>query len=214
MAQAVIERLPPQVSLGWIVAREFSHHAAIRQQFAGAVTLLSDPQQCDRTPDLVLERASQQAVAQYAEAVLARGWHLAVISPALADSELEQRLPGVGGKLTPLAGAIAGIDRPAAAKEGGLETRHPSVAQKSGQFGGSYAEQLIDPARYMKRAFSLKAAPAKRRGCFRRMPTWRRPRALGGIGVGMPPGCSRWSIRRPNATPIRCMPKDCSASPL
>ena len=56
MAQAVIERLPPQVSLGWIVARE-PHHAAIRQQFAGAVTPLSDPQQCDRTPDLVLECA-------------------------------------------------------------------------------------------------------------------------------------------------------------
>jgi aspartate dehydrogenase len=35
----------------------------------------------------VLECASQQAVAQYGEAVLARGWHLAVISTgALAGS--------------------------------------------------------------------------------------------------------------------------------
>ena len=57
MAQAVIERLPPQVTLGWIVARE-SHHAAIRQQFDRAVTPLIDPLQCEETPDLVLECAS------------------------------------------------------------------------------------------------------------------------------------------------------------
>ena len=33
MAQAVIERLPPQVTLGWIVARE-AHQAAIRARLA------------------------------------------------------------------------------------------------------------------------------------------------------------------------------------
>lgn len=189
MAQAVIERLPPQVSLGWIVARE-PHHAAIRQQFAGAVTPLSDPQQCDRTPDLVLECASQQAVAQYAEAVLARGWHLAVISTgALADSELEQRLRRAGGKLTLLAGAIAGIDGLAAAKEGGLErvTYQSRKARPAG--AAATLSSLSISARYMKRAFSLKAAPAKRRGCFRRMPTWRRPWRWA-VLVSMPPGCS------------------------
>ena len=79
MAQAVIERLPPQVRVEWIVARK-SHHAAICLQFGQAVTPLTDPLQCGGTPDLVLECASQQAVAQYGEAVLARGWHLAVIS--------------------------------------------------------------------------------------------------------------------------------------
>ncbi|KZQ75546.1 hypothetical protein A3N50_11965 [Klebsiella aerogenes] len=71
------------------------------------MTPLTDPLQCEETPDLVLECASQQAVAQYGEAVLARGWHLAVISTgALADSELEQRLRQAGGKLTLLAGAF------------------------------------------------------------------------------------------------------------
>ena len=72
MAQAVIERLPPQVRVEWIVARE-SHHAAICLQFGQTVTPLTDPLQCGGTPDLVLECASQQAVAQYGEAVLARG---------------------------------------------------------------------------------------------------------------------------------------------
>lgn len=49
MAQAVIERLPPQVRVEWIVARE-SHHAAICLQFGQAVTPLTDPLQCGGTP--------------------------------------------------------------------------------------------------------------------------------------------------------------------
>ena len=57
MAQAVIERLPPQVRVEWIVARE-SHHAAICLQFGQTVTPLTDPLQCGGTPDLVLECAS------------------------------------------------------------------------------------------------------------------------------------------------------------
>ena len=53
---------------------------------------------------LVLECASQQAVAQYGEDILRRGWHLAVISTgALADSALEQRLLNAG-RLTLLSG--------------------------------------------------------------------------------------------------------------
>lgn len=92
MAQAVIERLPAGVAIGWIVARE-SHHAAIHNQFGDAVEALTSPAACAQTPDLVLECASQQAVAQYGEEILRRGWHLAVISTgALADSALEQRL--------------------------------------------------------------------------------------------------------------------------
>ena len=143
MAQAVIERLPEQVAIGWIVARE-THHAAIRQQFGDAVVALTSPALCTDTPDLVLECASQQAVAQYGEAILRRGWHLAVISTgALADSALEQRLLNAGGKLTLLSGAVAGIDGLAAAKEGGLEVTYQS-RKSPASWRGSYAEQLID----------------------------------------------------------------------
>lgn len=144
MAQAVIERLPPQVAIGWIVARE-PHHAAIQAQFGEAVEALSSPLECFDTPDLVLECASQQAVAQYGEAVLARGWHLAVISTgALADSALEQRLQNAGGQLTLLSGAVAGIDGLAAAKEGGLEHVTYQSRKSPASWRGSYAEQLID----------------------------------------------------------------------
>ena len=144
MAQAVIERLPPQVAIGWIVARE-PHHAAIHAQFGTTVEALTSPQECLDAPDLVLECASQQAVAQYGEAVLARGWHLAVISTgALADSALEQRLQNAGGQLTLLSGAVAGIDGLAAAKEGGLEHVTYRSRKSPASWRGSYAEQLID----------------------------------------------------------------------
>ena len=138
MAQAVIERLPPQVAIGWIVA-------AIHAQFGTTVEALTSPQECLDAPDLVLECASQQAVAQYGEAVLARGWHLAVISTgALADSALEQRLQNAGGQLTLLSGAVAGIDGLAAAKEGGLEHVTYQSRKSPASWRGSYAEQLID----------------------------------------------------------------------
>lgn len=144
MAQAVIERLPAGVAIGWIVARE-SHHAAIHTQFGDAVMALGTPVACADTPDLVLECASQQAVAQYGEDILRRGWHLAVISTgALADSALEQRLLSAGGKLTLLSGAVAGIDGLAAAKEGGLERVTYQSRKSPASWRGSYAEQLID----------------------------------------------------------------------
>ena len=53
MAQAVIERLPPQVAIGWIVARE-PHHAAIHAQFGTTVEALTSPQECLDAPDFSL----------------------------------------------------------------------------------------------------------------------------------------------------------------
>ena len=148
MAQAVIERLPDGVQLGWIVARE-PHHAAIHTRFQGRVTALTSPQACEGTPDLVLECASQQAVAEYGAEILARGWHLAVISTgALADAGLEQRLEAARrtghGRLTLLSGAVAGIDGLAAAKEGGLERVTYRSRKSPASWRGSYAEKLID----------------------------------------------------------------------
>ncbi|MEG5935464.1 aspartate dehydrogenase [Enterobacter hormaechei] len=139
MAQAVIERLPAGVAIGWIVARA-SHHAAIHDQFGDAVEALTSPMVCAQTPDLVLECASQQAVAQYGEEILRRGWHLAVIS----TGALEQRLLAASGKLTLLSGAVAGIDGLAAAKEGGLERVTYQSRKSPASWRGSYAEQLID----------------------------------------------------------------------
>ena len=143
MAQAVIDHLPEQVSIGWIVAREH-HHPAIRARFGETVTPLTTPAACGEAPDLVLECASQQAVAQFGEMILRRGWHLAVISTgALADGELERRLRQAGGRLTLLAGAVAGIDGLAAAKEGGLSQVTYRSRKSPASWRGSHAEQLI-----------------------------------------------------------------------
>ena len=169
------------VRVEWIVARE-SHHAAICLQFGQAVTPLTDPLQCGGTPDLVLECASQQAVAQYGEAVLARGWHLAVISTgALADSELEQRLRQAGGKLTLLAGAVAGIDGLAAAKEGGLE--RVTYRKSPASWRGSYAEQLIDLSAVNEAKIFFEGSAREAARLFPANANVAATIALGGIGL-------------------------------
>lgn len=148
MAQEVIARLPEQVALGWIVART-AHHDEIARQFGGQVTALSHPQACSGRPDLVLECASQQAVAEYGCAVLRRGWPLAVVSTgALADRELEQALSAAGreggARLSLLSGAVAGLDGLAAAREGGLDAVTYRSRKSPASWRGSHAERLID----------------------------------------------------------------------
>ena len=183
MAQAVIERLPPQVAIGWIVARE-PHHAAIHAQFGTTVEALTSPQECLDAPDLVLECASQQAVAQYGEAVLARGWHLAVISTgALADSALEQRLQNAGGQLTLLSGAVAGIDGLAAAKEGGLEHVTYQSRKSPASWRGSYAEQLIDLSAVNEAQIFFEGSAREAARLFPANANVAATIALGGIGL-------------------------------
>ena len=121
-----------------ILARA-AHHAAIAEAFGGRVQALTHPEQCLQRPDLVLECASQQAVAEFGEAVLQRGWPLALISTgALADATLQQRLQQVcrrhHGQLIVLSGAVAGMDGLASAREGGLEsvTYQASKARPAG----------------------------------------------------------------------------------
>ena len=183
MAQAVIERLPERVSVGWIVAREH-HHAAIRARFGDATLPLLDPQACAETPDLVLECASQQAVAEFGEQILRRGWHLALISTgALADGALESRLRRAGGRLTLLAGAVAGIDGLAAAKEGGLQRVTYRSRKSPASWRGSYAEQLIalDAVREATVFFEGSAREAAR--LFPANANVAATVALGGIGL-------------------------------
>lgn len=148
MAQELIARLPEGVCVGWIVAREH-HHAAIRLRFGGEVTPLLSPLACPGRPDLVLECASQQAVADFGQGVLQRGWRLAVISTgALADDALYRRLRQAasagGGRLTLLSGAVAGLDGLTSAREGGLDSVLYQSCKNPLSWRGSLAETLID----------------------------------------------------------------------
>ncbi|MGL4860131.1 MAG: aspartate dehydrogenase [Enterobacteriaceae bacterium] len=148
MAHEVLQRIPAGVTVKWIVAREH-HHPAIRDRFAHNVAPLTDPLQCEEKPDLVLECASQQAVAQYGEGVLERGWDLALISTgALADELLYQRLLNAaqrgGAQLQILSGAVAGMEGLQAAREGGLEQVIYRSTKSPASWRGSAAEQMID----------------------------------------------------------------------
>ncbi|MBP1132139.1 MULTISPECIES: aspartate dehydrogenase [Serratia] len=148
MAKEVLSRLPDGVSVGWIVARA-AHHPAIVSDFGGAVQALTHPDRCAERPDLVLECASQQAVAEFGEAVVMRGWPLAVISTgALADAALQQRLQQAcrlhHGQVIVLSGAVAGMDGLASAREGGLDSVTYQACKSPASWRGSMAEQLID----------------------------------------------------------------------
>lgn len=148
MAQEVIARLPEDLQLAWVVVRPESLHK-IRSQLAEDVHVITDINDCQEKPDLVVECAGQAAIRQHAESVLVKGWDLGVISVgAFADADIHDRLKAVaqasGAHIFTLAGAIAGVDGLAAAKEGGLENVE-YISRKSPQsWKGSHAEQLID----------------------------------------------------------------------
>ncbi|MDF0604862.1 aspartate dehydrogenase [Neisseriaceae bacterium TC5R-5] len=145
MAQAVIQHLPAK-RLGWIVARPH-HHAAIQQRFGGQVAALTHPLACDGHPALVVECASQQAIADFATEILTQGWSLALISVgALANAALQQKLQQATrqpGQLQLLAGAVAGLEALRAARHGGLEQVSYQASKPPAAWRGSLAEQWL-----------------------------------------------------------------------
>lgn len=148
MAQEVIARLPEDLKLCWVVVRE-GNEIEVSNSLGKDVLVISDIAQCLGCPDLVVECAGQKAIHQHADAVLANGWDLGVISVgAFAETELLNRLrktaKASGAHIYTLAGAIAGIDGLAAAREGGLE-EVIYISRKSPQsWRGSPAEKMID----------------------------------------------------------------------
>ena len=148
MANEVRTHLPKDLALKWVVVPERSV-ASVQRQVAADVQVISDIQQCQGQPDYVIEVAGQAAVKEHAEKVLAKGWNLGLISVGtLADTVFFEKLQQVaetsGAHIHLLAGAIAGIDGIAAAKEGGLEKVTYKGCKSPNSWRGSYAEQLVD----------------------------------------------------------------------
>ncbi|PJG60654.1 aspartate dehydrogenase [Aeromonas cavernicola] len=148
MAREVLALLPADVTLRWLLVPA-AKVAQVQAELGPTVTVLSQIDGCDACPDLVVECAGQAAVREHGAAVLARGWSLGLISVgALADEALNQQLRAAahqgGGNLLVLAGAIAGIDGLAAAREGGLESVTYQGRKSPQSWRGSYAESLID----------------------------------------------------------------------
>ncbi|MGO3858542.1 MAG: aspartate dehydrogenase [Neisseriaceae bacterium] len=150
MGQTVLAHLPEGLSLAWVVVPERSI-AKVSALVGADVAVMADVAECAEQPDLVIEVAGQAGVRAHAAAVLRRGWNMALISVgALADAELAQSLATAategGGTLTVLAGAVAGMDGLAAAKEGGLDRVVYQGCKSPSSWQGSHAETLIDLA--------------------------------------------------------------------
>ncbi len=148
MANEVRTHLPKDLALKWVVVPERSIES-VQQQVAADVQVISDINQCQGHPDYVIEVAGQAAVKEHAAKVLAKGWNIGLISVGtLADTEFFEQLQHTaeqsGAHIHLLAGAIAGIDGIAAAKEGGLEKVTYKGCKSPNSWRGSYAEKLVD----------------------------------------------------------------------
>ena len=148
MANEVRTHLPKDLELKWIVVPEFSIES-VQQAVSADVQVISNVDDCDGTPDYVIEVAGQAAVKEHAGKVLEKGWNIGLISVGtLADSvflaQLKNTAEQSGAHIHLLAGAIAGIDGISAAKEGGLEKVIYKGCKSPNSWRGSYAEKLID----------------------------------------------------------------------
>lgn len=99
--------------------------------------------------DLVVECASQRAVAEHGETVLAAGVPLLVVSiGALGDDDLRERLRTAaarhGTQLLLPAGAVGAIDALAAARLAGLERVTYRARKPASAWKGSAADELCD----------------------------------------------------------------------
>jgi aspartate dehydrogenase len=120
-----------------------------RSALPGVPIVESLPELLARSPELVAEVASQDAVAEYGAAVLRRGIDLLVISVgALAEAKLLQELKAAAGdggsRLLLPAGAIGGIDAIAAMRLGGLNAVRYRSRKPPAAWRGSPAEKVAD----------------------------------------------------------------------
>jgi aspartate dehydrogenase len=148
MANEVRANLPNDLELKWVVVPE-SSIKSVKEMVSAGVSVISNIDDCLGIPDYVIEVAGQAAVKEHAEKVLEKGWNIGLISVGtLADTAFFERLKQVaqisGAHLHLLAGAIAGIDGIAAAKEGGLEKVTYKGCKSPNSWRGSYAEKLVD----------------------------------------------------------------------
>lgn len=148
MANEVRMHLPKDLELKWVVVPQRSIQS-VKQVVSSDVEVISDVDDCQGTPDYVIEVAGQAAVKEHAAKVLAKGWDIGLISVGtFADSHFFELLQSTaersGAHIHLLAGAIAGIDGIAAAKEGGLDKVIYKGCKSPSSWRGSYAEKLID----------------------------------------------------------------------
>lgn len=148
MAHEVCRHLPKDLALKWVVVPERSIES-VQQVVSAEVQVISTVDDCQGVPDYVIEVAGQAAVKEHVEKIVSKGWSIGLISVGtLADQAFFEHIQQVaersGAQIHLLAGAIAGIDGLAAAREGGLEKVTYQGCKSPNSWRGSYAEQLVD----------------------------------------------------------------------
>lgn len=147
MAKKVVQLLPAGIELSGVIVPPATI-AVTQQQLGANVPVVSHVSDLRGSPDLVVEMAGQAGLKEHAEAVLKRGWRLAIISVgALADEHFAESLRVAAQahqtQIQLLAGAIAGLDGLSAAQILGLDQvvyqgRKPPLGWK-----GSEAEKTV-----------------------------------------------------------------------
>tara|TARA_A100001037_G_scaffold55227_1_gene47493 strand:+ start:2530 stop:3330 length:801 start_codon:yes stop_codon:yes gene_type:complete len=152
IAKTVIEHLTelaPDARVSAVLVRP-EYLEGTRSEIGEAISVVTDVAGLvAHKPDVIAECASQSAVFEFGEAVLAGGCDLMISSVgALADADLADRLRAAaeanGVQVFAPAGAVGGMDALSAAKTAGLtrvlyRSRKPPVAWR-----GSPAEDICD----------------------------------------------------------------------
>ncbi len=111
MAAEVYAHLPQDLQLKWIVVPSRSIEK-VQSQVSSEIQVISDIEQCDGTPDYVIEVAGQAAVKEHAQKVLAKGWTIGLISVGtLADSEFLVQLKQTAEKMMHICIYLQGLSQ-------------------------------------------------------------------------------------------------------
>ncbi|TXH68331.1 MAG: aspartate dehydrogenase [Thiothrix sp.] len=149
MARKVLQELPDHLQISHLLIRE-AQRAETEAALAGSgIHIVTSLEECEAVPDFALECAGHGAVEQYGAEFLAKGIDFGVVSVgALANKALMDQLEAAAqagkSQLHILAGAVAGIDALAAAREGGLDEVIYSSCKPPLSWLNSPAEQLLD----------------------------------------------------------------------
>lgn len=148
MAQYVINNLPSDVSLGYLLVKP-EKVAHIQDTVGDCVHVMGSVAELTESPDLVVEMAGHNGLKQHIFDVLDKGLNIGVISTgAFTDRDFEAKVKSVAElnqcHVHILAGAIAGIDGLASAQLAGLAEVIYQGCKPSQGWKGSHAENLID----------------------------------------------------------------------
>lgn len=148
MAKAVMQALPKEIAIRWLVVRE-GKVQAVQHEVGSRIQVVSKIDDIQGMPDAVIEVAGQSALQMHLPKAIAFGVPIGIISVgAFADDQWHQSIVvsarKYGSRLHVLSGAIAGVDALSAAKHAGLDEVIYQGRKPPAGWQGSHAEHLVN----------------------------------------------------------------------